>query len=202
MGHIKNELMQYKTKICCFERNCEAEWSMLEAIKKADMTDDERIFFEFKVTTNLIYHKGSKTSKCPFCKSFCQRQNENTLRVSCIVCSRKKSSNAEFCWHCKINWTKDHKCSQPNETDEKAMRAVLNCAPKKTIFHSRNTGVPSKRLCPKCKILLTHANACKKIECFRCKTIFCFVCLKIAIDGKLQCGSSFHNCQVAPIQNC
>lgn len=194
--------MKYKTKICCFEENCRAEWSMLEAIEKADMTEDERIFFEFKATTNLIYQKGSETSECPFCKSFCQRQNENKLRVRCTVCSRKKGSNAEFCWHCKIKWTKFHKCSQPDETDEMLLRSMLYYAPKKIIFQSRNTGVPSTRMCPNCNITIIHERACKKMECKRCKTIFCFVCLRVALDGKLQCGSSFYKCKVAPLQNC
>lgn len=62
---------------------------------------------------------------------------------------------------------------------------VFNCVFKKIILYFRNIGVFLKWLCLKCKINIDYVSVCKKMECIRCKIIFCFVCFKIVIDGKL-----------------
>lgn len=71
-GYMKNILMSEKRLIvCCFIDNCEVKWSMNEIIKKVDMMEDERIFFEFMVLFNLIYYKESEIFECFFCGKFC-----------------------------------------------------------------------------------------------------------------------------------
>ena len=70
-----------------------------------------------------------------------------------------------------------------------------------TLDYSNMCGVPSKRLCPNCKALLEHDQACKTMQCIYCKTEFCFACLQKATKGKLSCGEFDQRCVVAPIQS-
>lgn len=194
---MKHTLMsEVKPSVHCLTKNCGAEWSMQEIIKKADMTEDERIFFELKVSFNLIYHEESETSDCPSCGNFCQRQ-QNSLPTRCTACTGKKGAPYDFCWSCKSPWILNHKCSNK---ELEAFQKILDEAPLKTIDMSHIEGVPSKRMCPECRYLIEHREACKTMTCTKCKTVFCFACLKIAINGVLQCGSYSQKCQVAPVQ--
>lgn len=196
-GHMKHTLMsEVKPSVNCLTKNCGAEWSMQEIIKKADMTEDERIFFEWKISFNLINQEVADTSECPFCGSFCQRQ-QNTLPTRCSICTRKNGTACDFCWSCKSPWIVNHKCSN---RELEAIQKMLNDAPLKTIDMSHIEGVPSKRMCPGCQCLIEHRDACKTMTCTKCKTVFCFVCLKVAIKGQLQCGSYNQKCEVAPVQ--
>lgn len=199
-GHMKNTLMSEKTPIVrCLTNNCEAKWSMNEIIKKADMTDDERIFFEFIVSFNLIHYKESETSECPFCGKFYQRQNKHQTQIKCTDCTRKKKRDVEFCWNCKAAWTLNHKCS---DTDVVQIQKILDEAPLKTMSFSDIKNVPSKRMCPSCECLIEHQSMCKTMSCKKCKTVFCFVCLGVAVRGNLPCGKFNEKCQVAPVQKC
>lgn len=177
---------------CC---KCRAEWDMNEIVKKADMTEDEIYFFGYKVSLNAIFNKGSETSQCPSCKSFCQRQKNNTT-VRCVVCTKKKGTVFDFCWDCHLQWTPDHKCSNGRLEIQK----ILNNAPLKTMSLANIKDVPSNRMCPGCTNLIEHASGCKTMTCQKCKTKFCFACLKTAVNGSLQCGGYDKVCKVAPIQ--
>lgn len=184
-----------KPKIRCLK--CSTEWDMQEITKKADMTADETCFFEVKMSLNFMNQGSGETSTCPSCGSFCQRQLNSKLPTRCLVCTEKNKNLYDFCWSCKSEWTASHKCNRLKEIQE-----ILNKAPLKELQYSGIKNVPSKRVCPGCKILIEHEKACKTMTCKECKTVFCFSCLTIAkTGGILSCGSYDVKCVVAPIQN-
>nr|XP_034334310.1 probable E3 ubiquitin-protein ligase RNF144A-A [Crassostrea gigas] len=199
-GHMKKTLIsENKPSVCCKTKNCGAEWEMQEIIEKADMTEDERIFFEYKVSFNLIYYEKSETSECPFCGKFCQRQQQHATQIKCTNCTRNKGKVVEFCWNCKSAWTMEHKCSD-NEMVQ--LQKLLNEAPLKTMSYSNIQNVPSTRMCPNCECFIEHKDFCKTMTCKKCNTVFCFACLKVAVRGRLQCGAYSNKCEVAPVQKC
>ncbi|XP_062573653.1 uncharacterized protein LOC134235525 [Saccostrea cucullata] len=199
-GHMKNTLMcEVKPVVCCLTNGCHAEWDMREIVRKADMTDDERVFYECKISFNTVNQKSEITSECPECGQFCQRQID-VLPIRCTSCSKKKGVAFDFCWNCKSPWITNHQCSK---RELEAFQKILNEAPRKRIDMSNIEGVPSKRLCPNasCRYLIEHLQACKTMTCTKCKTVFCFSCLKVAVNGQLQCGNYNQQCIVAPVQN-
>ena len=75
-------------------------------------------------------------------------------------------------------------------------KILANCPTKLQIGFQ----MPTVRACPNCNCLIEHVEACKHMKCQLCKNEFCFLCLKLKIDGKWQCGSSGHPCGLAPRQ--
>ncbi|KAJ8306720.1 hypothetical protein KUTeg_015761 [Tegillarca granosa] len=88
---------------------------------------------------------------------------------------------------------------QEEEANREYVRTLLRTCPRKEIIGL--TGCPSVRACPNCKALIEHTQACKQMDCMSCHTKFCFICLRIAVGGKYQCGSYNNKCEIAPIQN-
>lgn len=189
-------MLDDKPEIRCY--TCSNVWDMQEIAKKADMTADEICFFEFKMSLNFINNGSVESSTCPSCGSFCQRQLLSRLQTKCIVCTQKNKEVYSFCWGCKSEWTLDHNCKDRL----KGIQEILDKAPLIELQYCNIKGVPSIRVCPGCTILIENAiGYCSKtMTCHKCKTLFCFSCLKVAINGCLQCGSYRGMCNIAPIQ--
>lgn len=175
---------------------CSNVWDVQEIAKKADMTADEICFFEFKMSLNFIYHGSVESSTCPSCGSFCQRQLLSRLQTKCIVCTKKNKKVYSFCWGCKSEWTLDHNCKDRL----KVIQEILDKACLIELKYCNINGVPSIRACPGCTILIEIDYRSKTMDCRKCKTLFCFSCLKVAINRQLQCGYYNTKCNVAPIQ--
>lgn len=161
------------------------------------MTKDERIFFEYKVSLNMINQEDADSSECPFCGTYCQRQNQNELHIRCTTCTRRTKKVVEFCWNCKRSWTTNHKCKLNTKHELEQIQRFLNEAPLKVMEYSNNRNVPSTRLCPGCGYLIVHEEDCQEMECKKCKLVFCFSCLKVGVKNH-----SGENCVVAPVQIC
>lgn len=196
---MKSELMTETVDVIrCPTKGCGSEWRMQEIIQKADMTEDEIIFFEYRISLNAIYKEDNSTSSCPSCGNFCQRQAEKNAGVNCVFCSKSKGKEFNFCWDCKSLWYPTHRCGNAELI---AFQKLLNEAPLKTLDYSHIEGVPSKRMCPNCRSLIEHESMCKEMTCIKCKFKFCFSCLKPCVDGSLQCSRYYMKCSVAPVQN-
>ncbi|XP_062580645.1 uncharacterized protein LOC134242559 [Saccostrea cucullata] len=197
-GHMKYTLVnKVRSSVCCLTPGCK-QWDFGEIVLKADLTDDERIFFEYKISLNAILQNNSDTSECPNCGQFCQRQ-QNTKAVHCNCCALKGfDKQFDFCWDCKSPWIPNHVCGN---RDLEAIQKILNDAPKKTLDYSKIENVPSKRLCPSCKTLIEHERLCKQMTCPGCKIDFCFACLTVCTNGNLRCSGYSQQCNVAPVQN-
>lgn len=197
-GLMRHSLMDNaKDKITCYTSGCEQVWEFGEVSRKADMTEDEEIFYNCKISRNAIFSNNSDTSECPECGQICQREN-NKKAVRCTLCSRRKNAVFDFCWDCKSPWKYNHECE---EKDLEAIQKILNEAPLKTLDYSKIGGVPSKRLCPGCRSIIEHDSRCKQMTCLNCKLEFCFSCLTLCKNGRLQCSSYSLMCNVAPVQN-
>eukprot|EP01084_Bolivina_argentea_P023961 44746_1 len=139
-------------------------------------------------------------AKCPDCECNIFRHcldDKDRAKAHCPLCVNT------FCWKCHGSWmnkASDRDCGNVECTAFEAeyMQILENCALKKVggVLH-----VPSIRACPSCSQLITHTEACKHMACPRCKTSFCFVCLKQMVAGKWQCGSSGSRCPIAPNQS-
>ncbi|XP_062580736.1 uncharacterized protein LOC134242644 [Saccostrea cucullata] len=198
-GHMRDTLMnKVRHSICCLTPGCLQEWSFREVAQKADTTEDERIFFEYKISLNAILQGNGETSECPNCGQFCQRQ-QNSKAVHCTRCASKGlDKQFDFCWDCKSPWIPNHVCGNK---DLEAIQKLLNDAPKKTLDYSKIENVPSKRLCPNCRTLIEHEKMCKQMRCPSCKSEFCFSCLTLCVNQRLQCSGYSTQCKVAPVQN-
>lgn len=198
-GFMKSELMTKTVDVIrCPTAGCGSEWRMQEIIRKADMTEDEQIFFEFRISLNAVNKEDNSTSSCPSCGNFCQRQAETNLQVVCVFCSKSEGKEFNFCWDCKSLWYPNHRC---DNAELEAFQRILNEAPLKTLDYSHIEGVPSKRMCPNCRSLIEHDSMCKEMTCIKCKFKFCFSCLKPCLNGSLQCSGYSMKCSVAPVQN-
>lgn len=175
-----------KTELRCFK--CNKAWDFQDTAVKAQMSMDEKFFWGNKMSLNSV------GDECPKCGYYCQRIAEDNDRAACMRCVRA-GTFFEFCWKCKSQWKRDHKCI--SEEDVKDL--LQNCKTKEIKF-SNIPNVPSIRLCPNCGALIEHKDMCKEMKCYRCEKSFCFVCLKMCKDGHLDCSSSFSKCPVAPIQ--
>jgi len=123
---------------------------------------------------------------------------------SCRVCHTDN-----FCWVCgssgekKTNEEKtdtlqtEYKCSNPNCESlqcEEIFSILSTCEPK-TITNTDE--VPEIRACPRCCQLIFHIDGCKHMDCSRCGTQFCFVCMNLfdETDG-WPCGQYDEACPI------
>lgn len=207
-GLVREKILQTEICLLCPAQtefgNCNQAWNNEDILKGCVLSPDEYLFFSAKLSFNFLNKKRKSEIKiCPGCNSYCERSRCIDSHVKCSKCSDSRFT-FKFCWFCLQSWTKDHEC--PNSIFEdlgsnlEIKRQLIEC-PKVTLDYSHMCGVPSKRLCPSCKALLQHDQACKSMLCTFCKTEFCFACLKTARDGKLSCGEFNQQCVVAPIQS-
>ncbi|XP_048767940.1 E3 ubiquitin-protein ligase RNF217-like [Ostrea edulis] len=198
-GYTKSELMtNIVDEIRCPTEGCNFKWSMQEIVRKSDMTDDERIFFEYRISMNAVNKDDDSTSTCPECGNYCQRQAEDNKQVNCVFCSKSTGKDFNFCWECKSLWFPNHSCAN---VELEAFQRILNEAPLKMLDYSHIEGVPSKRMCPSCRTLIEHESMCKEMTCIKCKFKFCFSCLTPCLNGSLQCSGYNRKCSVAKVQN-
>lgn len=206
-GLIREKILQNDYSLRCPGKTdygtCGQMWNNVEILQNCVLSSDELIFFSGKLSLNFLNNgKRGEIKLCPGCNSFCERLRFTDSHVKCYICSSSRFYSFKFCWHCLQIWTHEHVCDAQNDSinNVEIRRQLIEC-PKVTLDYSHMSGVPSKRLCPNCKTLLQHDQACKSMLCTFCKTEFCFACLKRAINGKLTCGEFDGQCVVAPIQS-
>ncbi|XP_055014902.1 E3 ubiquitin-protein ligase RNF217-like isoform X2 [Boleophthalmus pectinirostris] len=161
---------------------CGAVWPFDEVCKMALLTDKEKSTFEDKRLENLAFTKMND-KRCPGCKSYALRKNQNNLCVICPQCTAVKGTTYQFCWQCLKVWKgsapRSDRCD--NEGCVNTGLETLRTCPE-IVFKSVEDvkGCPSVRACPTCGVLSQHnSEGCKNIVCNGCKMQFCFVCLKI-----------------------
>lgn len=203
----QRQLDEGATKFVCGQTNCAAVWSYEEVCKMALLTLEEKKYFDDKLFANAAKHKLDVKS-CPGCKCRVIRDDPNTLCVKCPKCTNDQKKPYKFCWQCMREWRgpvpASDRCENDNCCNEQ-LQTLTNCPD--IAFNHRGLeeikGCPSIRACPTCGKLLEHnTKGCKKIACTRCKTSFCFVCLKNSIECYELCEGYYVQCTggVAPRQ--
>ncbi|OWF38825.1 potential E3 ubiquitin-protein ligase ariadne-2-like [Mizuhopecten yessoensis] len=162
------------------QTTCDAIWTLYELTVKAQLSTDERVLFEMRLSKNSL-QKRKDVQECPFCRCLSARASENNNRVVCINCQQTNPDNSEFCWQCLHPWKVSANgdfCGNLECTTAKGAlmsQEILRTCAKKTIDQYKN--VPAVRACPGCHALVEHERGCKRMPC-KCKHEFCFVCLK------------------------
>lgn len=187
-----SQLNDRKAFFKCPVQSCHAQIEFEEVIQKACLSDDEISFFEQRINKNAL----EKGKTCPDCTSFCERKDSNNPRVVCFYCSTKGKGTFEFCWDCGLNWKNGHVCP----CQKKELQHTLQNCERITMGYNNMENVPKVRTCPKCSSMIEHVSGCKTMTCEYCKQIFCFCCLKLAVNRTLPCGDHTVGCYVAPIQ--
>lgn len=203
-GLVRKNILKAEYRLLCPGKtdfgSCGQEWDNVDVLKCCVLSSDEYLFFSEKLSFNFL-NKKREIKICPRCYSYCERSDDMGSHVKCLKCSGCFST-FKFCWDCLQIWTPDHSCYDfSNSINNEEIRRQLNECSKVTLDYSHMCGVPSKRLCPNCKALLQHDQACKSMLCTFCNTEFCFACLQTTRDGKLPCGDFDRQCTVAPIQS-
>ncbi|XP_062595636.1 ankyrin repeat and IBR domain-containing protein 1-like [Saccostrea cucullata] len=206
-GLVREKILQNEHTLWCPAKTdfgiCNQIWDNQEILEKCMLSLDEHIFFSAKLSFNYLNRRNSDDIKtCPKCGSYCKKIRSCESHVKCLKCSNDLYYTYKFCWYCMEEWSFSHECVLSSEygNNVEILSQLLHC-PRITLDYSNMGDVPSKRLCPNCKTLLQHDQACKSMLCTFCKTEFCFACLKVARDGKLPCGEFDGRCVVAPIQS-
>ncbi|KAK2863041.1 hypothetical protein Q5P01_002574 [Channa striata] len=161
-----------ESKWVCGQNGCNIEWSYAEVCKMALLTPKEKEEFENKIISNAM-RLYSDTRICPGCKSSVGRTDQSNLNVQ----------KCEFCWQCLRKWKgpapRSDCCGNPGCSNE-SLETLKNCPDINLKYVEGVSACPSIRACPTCGILLERdKKRCKNITCPRCKTEFCFVCLRL-----------------------
>ncbi|XP_052453221.1 E3 ubiquitin-protein ligase RNF19B-like, partial [Carassius gibelio] len=175
-----------KAELRCPE--CNDLWSYTEVHKLAKLTPEEQQFFEETLAKNAA-KKIADIKNCPGCDWLIKRSDLFNLCVQCTICSKNKGKTFQFCWQCLREWKGSHARSDRCDNEgcsNKELDLLRDCA---TIIlkDASNIECPAVRACITCGLLINHSTIfCKSVTCSRCKTVFCFVCLKL----KSECGKT------------
>lgn len=163
---------------------CEKKWSYIEVRNAGLLNEEERRTFETHIGV-ISARKRMDIKYCPKCKSLVQRKNEDNLCVRCVICTKEDGEDFYFCWKCLNNWEgpypRSDRCNNEQCMDPK-VKLLLNCK-EITLHRVDGAKCPSMRACPNCWEIVQHDQTkCKNIICPKCKTEFCFICLKFTSD--------------------
>jgi hypothetical protein len=173
----------------------------LQQIIADQLMIEKVIKLELNYARNVLINEYD-IQQCPKCSTIIYREkcnlSEMKCKTLCPICEHM------FCWSCAGKWCDDQSlyyCGHVNcaiSFIQQTIGMLQNC-PTKEIGDISN--VPETRACPKCSMLITHDTACKHMNCFGCKTDFCFVCMKMKDEsGSWQCGGYDDACEIAPRQ--
>lgn len=198
MDYCWSELNADKTEIHC--PLCTREWTV-DVIKwYGGASKDEFKHMEKRLSLNFCI-VSDDIKECSRCHSFCSRINEDNSCVVCKVCSKKSRTDYQFCWHCLRQWNNSgSKSCCYEDCHEKEDLERLQNTDKMIIQEQPRLEIYALRACPCCGKIMSCPREKWKVECVKCKTEFCFVCLRRKSQGSWFCGSQMVDCTLAPIQ--
>jgi len=170
----------------------------------AAMTAEELEVVNKQVDANYIHQPLNDVRQCGTCGTYSQRDfnkawHGNIHRAVCYTCTKRAQHTIEFCWYCGQQW-KDgsgKSCGNSNcQGPAPSFEILANCRTKSVDLVP---SVPDTRACPRCGLLITHEDSCKRMKCKVCGCNFCFICLKTQDSaGRWHCPELV--CEVAPRQ--
>jgi len=183
------------------DARCRVEWQYIDIRKIGQLNDEERKFFETKISENYTL-RAFGAQECPQCSTFCERGDKRRTSVVCLICSRMPGAREyAFCWYClhEVKGANNYRCTNDLCGGIDPRLAILKNAALKEVNSVK--GVPSCRACPKCGTIIEHDRNCKHMKC-PCEQEFCFICLGLRnAQTKLwPCGTFNSVCNIAPKQ--
>jgi hypothetical protein len=183
------------------DARCRVEWQYIDIRKIGLLNDEERKFFETKISENYTL-RAFGAQECPQCSTCCERGDKRRTSVVCLICSRMPGTREyAFCWYClhEVKSVDNYRCNNDLCGGIDPRLAILKNAVLKEVNGVK--GVPSCRACPKCGTIIEHDRNCKHMIC-PCEQEFCFVCLGLRnAQTKLwPCGTFNSVCNIAPKQ--
>ena len=187
VDHCWSELNANKTQVCC--PICAKEWTWSAIKQSGGLSQDESKKLEEQISLNFILNSGD-IKECPKCKSFCSRTNENIPHVACRMCSYF------FCWHCLCKWDTpgiSHDNCKKLQWLKNSEKVVIQSDPRMEVYQLR--------ACPYCGEITHCTNESWRVQCSKCETRFCCVCLQAESQGTWSCGTAAKvDCVLAPVQ--
>ena len=195
---IDDQIKSYKTELQC--PLCHKKWN-LSQIKDMGLTAEEKQSMEVGLGKNLFFEMFN-VKQCPQCNTFIEKMHEG-IRIKCPTCK-----NYEFCWICMRQWIKpgsgykicgNYNCDPKNSDLTQLLKTCNEVA---MSYTDNKLKAPAVRACPNCREGINHDGGCKHMQCPKCFTNFCFVCLSVydKKNGSWPCGSYKDICKVAPRQ--
>jgi len=172
---------------------CKRIWDFDTCAAVANLNQQEYLKYSIIFENRRI---AQNTCSCPHCKSFVKRPNNLThFRVKCLKCK-----GSDFCFACGNVWKGNGMqiCGY-SDCSTIALNDILQNCPMKIPDYVK-VQVPKYRACPNCLTLIGHKDRCKHMECYKCKTFFCFICLGVKSSNGWPCQSHTYECKVAPRQ--
>jgi hypothetical protein len=153
---------------------CDAAWKYDELRKMALLNDEEKDFFEVKLSENKIYSLKS-VKECRKCNNFI-RKLEYTDKLICQSCLAQGVKPDIYCFTCDQEWSNRRKNDCENEACGQSEPFYLENMPFKEIGGVK---VEAIQQCPNCRTVIEHIGTkyCKVMRC-PCGFKFCFVCRK------------------------
>ena len=184
--------------------NHKSDFHDVHDLLSAAMTADELEVVNKQVNANYVRQPLNDVRQCRTCGTYSQRDfskpwYDNIHRAVCFTCTKRAKHTVEFCWYCGQQWKggSGKSCGNSNcQGPVPSLQILATCKTKNVDFVSE---VPDTRACPRCGVLITHEDACKRIKCKVCGCNFCFICLKTQdFAGRWQCPELVY--EVAPRQ--
>ncbi|KAM6909064.1 E3 ubiquitin-protein ligase RNF19A-like [Xenentodon cancila] len=178
-------------------KQCNKLWSYNEVRRLADLTTEEMEYFE-ETMARLAISEHCDSQPCPQCKTCVERKDLSNLCVQCIICTNTQKTAYQFCWQCQRKWKGPGPKSDRCDNDgcmNKDLQLLQTCKTISLPEVKGATSVPSVRACPECGMKVEHNRQyCKNVTCHRCKSVFCFLCLKL----KRECCRTSSPYEVCP----
>ncbi|ESO02612.1 hypothetical protein HELRODRAFT_161901 [Helobdella robusta] len=208
--------------------NCDHSIPLTWIAEVCAFAENETKSYEKKMTENRL-NNSPNFVQCPRCQIWIDKKCIPICnKVTCPNCSsgsgsRRSSSNQnekfEFCRKCSTEWDLytdnddddvDRSGNNPSSVKDNNNKVCLNpsCPTWSTLDVLENCetitingeACPTFRACPNCETLIRHKGQCNHVNCSKCETGFCFVCLKVRQGKKWHCDYSLR-CLAAPLQN-
>lgn len=155
---------------------CSRGWTAKDLKERGNLSESQLKAVDEGLTRNFFLSMPG-VIKCKGCGSIWASNNTSS------------ASGAVLCSSCAV---KQH-------DGKRATVELLAKCPVKTINHASDS--PSLRACPKCGNVIEHESACKRVECNRCKILFCFICLRIRTSSCSDYYPCPDRCATAARQN-
>ena len=197
MDYVWAEVSRKKTEVKCL--HCFTVWPFKIIKEYGGATRAELVLLEQALSQNFC-DESDNINQCPKCQSYFTRVNPSVNSVKCIVCSKSSQSDFYFCWHCLGEWKSSlsSKVCGNDCMDSDKLAQLSTCD--QVGFSHFNIKIPSLRACPSCGSLIELVGDLKYVNCKKCKTDFCFICLRIKTNGMWLCGDYETQCECAPRQ--